>query len=308
MASRTRGTAVVVLGAAGLTLILADLVGGVVPNTIRSVSADALAPVQTVAGAMALPVVNWVEDTGSFTDRAERVQMWQQQAPQVAQVRGMQRVADLDKLLGLVNAAQLTVVPARVIAYPTLNLDVSNVLIDTGTEDGVGADQAVINGLGLIGRTATAGPGTTEVKLLSAKDSAVGGRILRTGQPCVVLGTGDPNELSVRVLDPTTDIQINDAVITFGSKDGRPFPPDLPIGLVTSISDDGGGGRLIKLKPAANLAALNLVGVVQSQAARAARGTITGSAPAADTGTAAAAPTDPSAAVAPAAAPAGGAQ
>ena len=82
------------------------------------------------------------------------------------------------------------------------------------------------------------------------------------GKDAVVVGTGDPNSLSVRVLDPLADIQINDAVLTFGSKDGRPFPPDLPIGVVAAIDDDGAGGRIIRLKPAADLTALDLVGVV----------------------------------------------
>lgn len=273
MASRKRG-AVVVLGATGLTLILLDLVGGQVPDTIRNVGASALSPLQTVSGAIAAPAVGWIEATGNFASGEIRAADWQEQAPAITQVRGDQRTAELDQLLGLLNTADLTVVPARVVAYPIISLDVTNVLVDTGTDDGVDADRAVISGQGLVGRTTAVTPGTAEVKLLSAPDSAVGGRILRTGQACVVVGTGDPNFLSVRVLDPLADVQIGDSVIAFGSKDGRPFPPDLPIGVVSAIDDDGAGGRLIRLEPAANLTGLDLVGVIVSQGDRAARAPI----------------------------------
>ena len=84
----------------------------------------------------------------------------------------------------------------------------------------------------------------------------------------MVVGTGEPNRLTVRVLDPVADVQVGDAVLSFGSKDGRPFPADLPIGLVSEIEDDGTGGRIIRLTPAANLSALDLVGVVNLNATR----------------------------------------
>ena len=278
MSGRKRGT-VVVLGAAGLTLILLDLVGGVVPETIKDAGATALSPLQNISGAIAAPAVEWITETSAFADGEVRARLWKAQAPDIAQVRGEQRVADLDRLLGLLTAADLTVVPARVVAYPTINLDLTNVLIDAGSSDQVATDQAVVSGGGLVGRTTVVTPGTAEIKLLSAPDSAVGGRILRTGQAAVVVGTGDPNVLSLRVLDPLADVQIDDAVVTFGSKDGRPFPPDLPIGVVSAIDDDGAGGRLIRLRPAANLTTLDLVGVVQSQGDRAVRGTIAGPVP-----------------------------
>lgn len=275
MASRKRG-AVVVLGATGLTLILLDLVGGSVPDTVRSIGATAMSPLQTVSGAIAAPAVGWIEATGNFASGELRAADWQEQAPVITQVRGDQRTAELDQLLGLLNTADLTVVPARVVAYPIISLDVTNVLIDTGSEDEVSVDRAVISGQGLVGRTTAVTPGTAEVKLLSAPDSSVGARILRTGQACVVVGTGDPNSLSVRVLDPLADVQIGDSVITFGSKDGRPFPPDFPVGTITAIDDDGAGGRLIRLQPATNLTGLDLVGVIMSQGDRAVRAPIVG--------------------------------
>lgn len=267
MSGRKRGT-VVVLSAVALTLVLLDLRGGSTMSGVRSAGANVMAPMQTVAGAIASPAVGWIEGTSAFSDADERAKMWAEQAPQATEVRNEQRVAELDALLGQVNNSKLTVVPARVVAYPLSTLNVSSVVVDVGADDGVEIDQAVVTGAGLVGRTTALTVGTADVKLLSSPDSAVGGRFLRTGQACVVVGTGDPNLLTVRVLDPVADVQVGDAVLSFGSKDGRPFPADLPIGLVSEIEEDGTGGRLIRLKPAANLSGLDLVGVVNLNATR----------------------------------------
>ena len=266
MAGRKRGI-VVVLCAVALTLMLLDLRGSLMSG-VRSFGATVMSPLQTVAGAIAAPVVGWVEGTGSFSDADERARMWTEQAPQTTEVRNEQRIAELDALLGQVNSSKLTVVPARVVAYPLNSVTVSNVVVDVGAGDAVEVDQAVVTGAGLVGRTTAVTSGTADVKLLSAPDSAVGGRFLRTGQACAVVGTGDPGELTVRVLDPVADVQVGDAVMSFGSKDGRPFPSDLPIGLVSEIEDDGTGGRIIRLTPASNLAGLDLVGVVNLNATR----------------------------------------
>lgn len=267
MSRRNRGV-VVVLSAIALTLLLLDLRGGGPTSTIRSAGAAVIAPLQATAGAIASPAVGWIEGTGSFNDAELRAQRWAEQAPQATQTRNDQRVAELDALLGQVNSSQLAVVPARVVAYPTNGVDVGSVVVDVGANDTVSPDQAVVTGAGLIGRTVSVTPGTADVRLLSAVDSAVGGRFLRTGQACVVLGTGDPGVLNVRVLDPVADVQVGDAVMSFGSKDGQPFPPDLPIGLVTAIDYDSTGGRIIRLEPAADLSALDLVGVVNLSATR----------------------------------------
>lgn len=267
MSTRKRGI-VLVLSAVALTLMLLDLRGGSLMSGVRSFGATVMSPFQTVAGAIAAPMVGWVEGTGTFSDADERARMWAEQAPTASEVRNEQRVAELDALLGQVNSSKLTVVPARVVAYPLNTVAVSSVVVDVGSGDGVEVDQAVVTGTGLVGRTTAVTGGTADVKLLSSPDSAVGGRFLRTGQACAVVGTGDPSELTVRVLDPVADVQVGDAVMSFGSKDGRPFPSDLPIGLVSEIEDDGTGGRIIRLTPAANLAGLDLVGVVNLSATR----------------------------------------
>ncbi|TXH40812.1 MAG: rod shape-determining protein MreC [Actinobacteria bacterium] len=267
MSGRTRGT-VVVLGAVGLTLALLDLRGGVVTDTIREAGATALSPLQNVAGAIATPAVVWVQDVGEFSDAQARSQLWSEQAPDIVKMRGEARVAELDALLGAVNATGLTVTPARVVSFPMTSLDSSHVVVDVGSDDGIELDAAVLTGAGVVGRTISTAAGTTDIKLISARDSAIGCRFLRTGQACIAQGTGDPASMTVRLIDPIADVKVGDTVLTFGSKDGAPFVADLPIGTVSAIDSDGAAGRIIRLKPAVNLTALDLVGVVSRPAAR----------------------------------------
>lgn len=261
MAGRARST-VIVLSAAAATLALLDIRGGVITDGIRNAGAVMMGPLQQVSAALANPAIVWIQSTYAFSSSEQRAELWREQAPELAAARADARLAELDALLGRVSLSQLSVVPARVVAYPSNPLDLTNVVIDLGSSSGIATDQAVITGDGVVGRTTSVSIGSTDVKLISAPDSAIGGRFARTGQSAIVLGTGDPSSLSVRVVDPTADVQLGDVVVTFGSKDSRPFPPDLPIGIVAAIDDDGAGGRIIRLRPAANLGGLDLVGVV----------------------------------------------
>ena len=113
-----------------------------------------------------------------------------------------------------------------------------------------------------MGRTALVAAATATVTLISAPGNSVGARLTRTGGAVVVAGSGNPRRLQLTLLDVAADVRIGDQVVTFGSKDGRPFPADVPIGTVTAIEGDIGSGRAVLVTPAVDLAALDLVGLV----------------------------------------------
>ena len=54
---------------------------------------------------------------------------------------------------------------------------------------------------------------------------ANGGRIAGTQEIGIVSGTGRQDELEFQLLDPMADVRVGDALVTFGSKGGRPFAP-----------------------------------------------------------------------------------
>lgn len=257
-------TTVTILVAIAMTGILLDVRGGAVPDALRAAVGWVAAPFQRAAGAVASPLVSWVQGTADFGDDATRGRLWAAQAPPNVEPRAQARAAELDGLLGAVAGSGLDVVPARVVAYPAAGPGVASVVIDAGAEAGVEPDRAVITGGGVVGRVMTTEARSGSVQLLSSPDSTVGARLARTGQVAVVTGTGDPRRLTLRLLDPAADIKVGDPVVTFGSKDSRPFPPDLPIGTVSGVRGDIASGRVVEVTPSAGLTALDLVAVVRA--------------------------------------------
>ncbi len=253
---------VIVLVAVSLTAILLDVRGGSVTSAIRTAAAVLVSPVQRAAAAIASPIVNWVDGAGSFGDPELRTRAWAGQAAPSVAPRASARAKELDSLLAVVTATSLSVVPARVVAYPGAGPAVETVVVDAGGDDGVVSDSAVITGAGLVGRTALVAAATATVTLISAPGNSVGARLTRTGGAVVVAGSGNPRRLQLTLLDVAADVRIGDQVVTFGSKDGRPFPADVPIGTVTAIEGDIGSGRAVLVTPAVDLAALDLVGLV----------------------------------------------
>jgi rod shape-determining protein MreC len=262
---------VIVLVAVALTAILLDLRGGSVTSSLRSAAAVLVSPVQRAAAAIASPIVTWVDGAEDFGDPEERARAWAGQvAPSVAP-RAVTRAQELDALLAAVTATALSVVPARVVAYPGAGPAVETVLVDAGGDDGVVSDSAVITGAGLVGRTALVAATTSTVVLISSPGNSIGARLTRTGTAGVVAGSGDPRRLLLTLLDAGADVRVGDQLVTFGSKGGRPFPADVPIGTVSAIEGDIGSGRAVVVLPAVDLAALDLVGLVLPSTSRPAR-------------------------------------
>ena len=71
----------------------------------------------------------------------------------------------MEKLLGLAGARSSRIVPAQVIAVDGALGFESTATIDVGSRDGIQAEQTVIDGDGLVGKTLTVGPTTTTVLL-----------------------------------------------------------------------------------------------------------------------------------------------
>ena len=69
--------------------------------------------------------------------------------------------------------------------------------------------------------------------------------------------------LAVKKLDPLANVEIGAALVTFGSKNGKPYAPGIPIGEVTQVRGTAGQlTRVATIKPFARMSALSVVGVV----------------------------------------------
>lgn len=171
------------------------------------------------------------------------------------------RAADLDRLLRLTATADLTVVPARVVAAGAPQAVDRTVTIDAGRRDGITASSTVVNGDGLVGRVVDVGPATATVRLVTDPSSTVGVRLARTLTLGMVTGGGEP--LHLDVLDGRASLARGDVVVTAGSPGGRPYVPGVPVGVVAAVAATSGAAtRTASVRPYLRAAGLDLVGVV----------------------------------------------
>lgn len=171
------------------------------------------------------------------------------------------QVREWNALLGLTDAADLTVLPAKVVALGSALGFELTATIDVGSRDGVRVGQTVVNGQGLVGRTKRVGATTSLVVLLADREFSVGVRLVRTGRLGIATGDGRAG-LTYQLLGQSDRAVPGDAVFTSGS---ATFVAGLPVGEVTATDRDP--NALVRsgvLRPYADLGTLDLVGVVLS--------------------------------------------
>ena len=126
-------------------------------------------------------------------------------------------------------------------------------LIGAGAESGVLPGSPLAVSAGLVGRVTTVSARFAKAILLTDADSAVGARIVRTGEQGVVRGDG--GELRIDYLSAIADVRPGDAVETAGI-DGI-FPRGVPIGTVTRVTRGKALFLSVRLSPAAPLRRLD---------------------------------------------------
>jgi rod shape-determining protein MreC len=203
---------------------------------------------------------------------------WRNQAAQIAQLRATSeeltqqvresasdraRADALDELLRVSAVGRYRVVPAEVIAVGPAQDFSWSVTIDAGSLDGVEREMTVINGEGLVGRVVKVNPTSATVVLLVDASSAVGGRVASTEEIGIVSGAGRQDSLDFQLLDPLAELVLGDSLVTFGSRDGRPYAPGIPIGEVVDIAGSAGQlTRVATVRPFVDVSQLSVVGVV----------------------------------------------
>ncbi|WP_327590117.1 rod shape-determining protein MreC [Nonomuraea sp. NBC_00507] len=174
------------------------------------------------------------------------------------------RSNELKKVLGLSGTGGYKVVAANVVARRGQPGFEDTVQIDAGTSDGVQPEMTVLNGDGLVGRVIHASARTSTVVLLSDPASAAGARLEGGREIGVVHGVGEHGRLvQFRLLDSTAPLTRGARIVSFGSQNGRPYVPGVPIGVIERVeSTPGELTRIAYARPYADLTALDVVGVV----------------------------------------------
>ncbi len=169
----------------------------------------------------------------------------QQMASIYAQNLSLQQLRDATSML------EQRVVVAELIGVspdPTAQ----KVIIDKGSEDGVYINQPLLDSDGLMGRVIEVGPYTSQVLLITDSTNALSVQVNRNEVRAIIEGTGDLYELSLRHVEFTADIKVNDLLVTSGLD--QVFPFGLSVARVTSVEHKAGESfATIKARPLAKL-------------------------------------------------------
>lgn len=110
-------------------------------------------------------------------------------------------------------------------------------VVDRGTQDGIGTDSVVMSPRGLVGRVLVAGPSTSIISLLTDPGQTVASLDQRSRSPGIVTGEGDAT-LAMRYMPQQVDFRIGDLVLTSGL--GGIFPKGIPVGKVVRVDQQPG--------------------------------------------------------------------
>ena len=265
---RLRVVVAVLLGVA-LTFVILDLRGGQGPFTsARNVISSILGGVERGAATVFSPITGFADfwtntrDQKARLDELERTNAeLQSEVKRAADDRA--RASALDGMLKVAGLGRYRVVPAEVIAVGPAQDFTWTVTIDAGSDDGIEIDMTVLNYQGLVGRVSNVEKRTSTVVLIVDPSVSVGARVAGSQEIGILSGNGKQNELQYQLLDPLAALEKGAALVTFGSKDGRPYVPGVPIGEVLSVAGTAGQlSRVATVRPFADISTLSIVGVV----------------------------------------------
>lgn len=170
------------------------------------------------------------------------------------------RAAEADRLAGLLGFrdahAEVQMLAARVIGA-TPDPSSHMVLIDRGSRDGVKRDMGVITPEGVVGKVFAVYPDTSQLLLLTDKESGVGALLGDSRAQGPVRGTGEPL-LGLEYISNEIKVEPGEKILTSGQD--RIFPKDLPVGTVLQVQPDRHSPfQKISVKPAARLDGLEEV-------------------------------------------------
>jgi rod shape-determining protein MreC len=166
----------------------------------------------------------------------------------------LRRQFTLDKQLGLTSYDQVV----AQVSDEAPSVWYAHVTIDAGSGAGIRTGDVVIDGDGLVGRVSTVSGDAAEVTLLTDASFAVDARDAVSG----VWGIAEPpsGSSSQLVLDfPSgASVAVGDSIVTAGTGPSQ-FPPNIPIGAVTSVDR---ATQTITITPYANVRQLEDVEVL----------------------------------------------
>jgi rod shape-determining protein MreC len=201
-----------------------------------------------------------LQNTSQENERLRR----ENEAMKLAISQLQSKAAEADRLAALLHFHQshldVPMIGARVIGASAGTAS-RTIDLDRGESDGIKKNMGVITPDGVVGKVIESYSSTSQVLLLTDKDSGVGALLANSRIQSPVGGTGEPL-LSMKYVANDDTVNLGERVVTSGMD--RIFPRDLPVGTVADIKP-GNPFKQIRVKPAANLERLEEVIVLLSQ-------------------------------------------
>ncbi len=143
----------------------------------------------------------------------------------------------------------------------------STITIDKGSDQGVHAEQPVVNGDGLVGKVSDVSSDAARVTLITDHTSGVSAQVVPDGANGLVKATvGNPSDLILDFVQKGRSVNKGATVVTSGWRASRIeslFPRGIPIGSVTRVdSQERELYQRVHLRPYADLRQLDIVEVL----------------------------------------------
>jgi rod shape-determining protein MreC len=240
---------------------------------LRSVLALAVYPLQTLA---TLPAALGERVSGYLVSQA---QLRDENAELRAKLLGISQAAQrfeaaqaegtqLRRMIGAAERLPLRSTPAEIL-YNGRDPYSRKVVIDKGSQSGIGAGAPVVDENGVVGQVTRVHALSSEVTLLTDKEQAIPVQVVRNGLRAIAFGAGSSGMLELRFMAANAEIQNGDRLVTSGI-DGT-YPPGLPVATVARIERDAAYAfARIECRPAAGVESGKYVLVLASDARRAA--------------------------------------
>jgi rod shape-determining protein MreC len=224
-----------------LALILADLRFNNLTST-RSVLGGILAPIYWVADIPA-KIGNWGEENVSSRSHLIEENRRLRAEALVLKAR-VQKMAALSagntRLRALLNSTALVQDDVLVAELNGVSADPQrhHIRLNKGLDDGVFMGQPLIDAEGLMGQVVEVSGSSSRVLLITDSSHALPVQINRNGVRAIAEGTGRLDQLRLRHLAATTDVQVGDVLVTSGL--GQRYPVGYPVGVVSEVNRDPG--------------------------------------------------------------------
>lgn len=243
---------------AAIGLMMLGKADTIMMERVRMTLSDSVAPIldtlarpaDTLAGGMS-SIDSWInlhEENARLRAENERLLRWEAVALRLEQENQVLR-----NLLNYAPSPEARSVSARVIADFGGSF-AHSMLLYAGSRNGISKGAAVLSGEALVGRVIGVAARSARVLLVTDLNSRIPVMVAPEQTRAILAGDNSERPHLLHVM-PETAIAPGDRVVTSG--DGGVFPPGLPVGVVSGITETS-----IDVRPYVDLSRLDVVRVV----------------------------------------------